>query len=296
MAVVPTEPTTEPTTQPTTEPTVATDTVATETVALPFDGPPFDETADALLEPFALPIGQPFSVVAVADLMAYPADAPSLPTGTITGVFRQMDLDSFDDSFDDEWLIGTDAPGDQASLQSFFDAVPADGTWTRASSAISDPYTTLLFTNAGGLRHVIVGNRAPGAGEASAQYELTIPADAVGVPSWLPSVPVPTGGVVTEVSQGVGAVDRLGVRGGDGYVGMRVSYPPELANSLIDQLSPGLFLGAGFELVGSPLSNLSSRVDVRMGEWEGTVGIGEVTSGDQLLEVQVIYSFRRIIG
>ena len=133
-------------------------------------------------------------------------------------------------------------------------------------------------------------------GEPTLQYHLEVPADAVPTPAWLAALPVPAGGTIIELTEGIGASEHLGAVGGNGVVVARISYPPESADALAEQLSPGRFLGAGFEVLESPLSNLSSRVDLRMGEWEGNVGIGEVTSGDQVLSLDVIYSFRRTAG
>ncbi len=268
----------------------------TDLVPIAFDGPRFDETVSPIIAGLAAPIGQPYSAQVLAPVFALPADAPTIAGLSVTGVMHHVEVDPFDDTTVEERTVGVDGPSDAVSLQAVADGVAADGPWTIKSVAVSGQYTTVLFTDAAGGRFVLVGDADAQPGEPTLQYHFEVPAEAVPVPAWLAALPVPAGGTIIELTEGVGAAQHLGVVGGDGVVVVRISYPAEAADALAEQLNPGLFLGAGFEVLDSPLSNLNTRVDLRMGEWSGSVGVGKVTSGDQLLSLDVIYSFRRTAG
>lgn len=79
----------------------------------------------------------------------------------------------------------------------------------------------------------------------------------------------------------------------DGNVFVRFDYAPTELDRMIAYFEEGILLGAGFTYEPSPLSNTSYRRDVVMGDWSGSVSIGEVTSGDEVIAVQVIWSLTR---
>ena len=79
----------------------------------------------------------------------------------------------------------------------------------------------------------------------------------------------------------------------DGNVFVRFDYEPTDLEQMVDYFEQGVLVGAGFTYEPTPLSNTRYRRDVSIGDWEGQVAIGEVTSGDQLVALQVIWNLSR---
>lgn len=283
----------------TTAPTPATEPAATEpagpTLPAPaaWDGPMFDAAIEPTMEALGAAIGQPFDPAIVAPELTLPAPTPLPGAATITGAGWESEIDSFDGSFEQHHYVGLDLATDPTALQTW-SAGPIDG-WTSPSFAESGSLYTSLLMDALDQRLVLVlDTDAAASGSPVVNLDWAPTVDAMRTPDWLAALPRPEGGVPSEIAVGRGVVSVGFAPGLDGNVFVRFDYEPTELDRMIAYFEEGVLLGAGFTYEPSPLSNTSYRRDVVMGDWSGEVSIGEVTSGDEVIAMQVIWSLTRV--
>ena len=278
--------------------TMATEPAATEpagpTLPAPaaWDGPMFADAIEPTMEALGASIGQPFDPAVVAPELTLPVPTPLPGAATITGAGWESEIDSFDGSFEQHHYVGLDLATDPTALQTW-SAGPIDG-WRSPSFAESGSLYTSLLMDALDQRLVLVlDTDAAASGSPVVNLDWAPTVDAMRTPDWLAALPRPEGGVPSEITVGRGVVKVGFAPGLDGNVFVRFDYAPTELDRMIAYFEEGILLGAGFTYEPSPLSNTSYRRDVVMGDWSGEVSIGEVTSGDEVIAMQVIWSLTR---
>ncbi|MFM9136292.1 MAG: hypothetical protein ACKOT0_12820, partial [bacterium] len=159
-----------------------------------------------------------------------------------------------------------------------FSASPPAG-WTANSITSTDSSANLVMTRDDGLRLVYAAAVDPGPGEPVAEIRLESPAPSMPAPAWLAALPAPEGGTVTEVGEGVGAVEIAYAPAQRGHVTARWAYPEGQSDAIAAFLGPAL-TAAGFDFDVDALASGSSYIDVSLGEWFGQVVFGEASIGD----------------
>ncbi len=291
-------------TAPSTAPTVASTappppTVATLPEGLPWDGPRFDAAIEPTMAALSSGFAQPFDAAVVGPEIAVPVPTPVPAPAVVTGAGWVSEYESFDGSYDLTFAVGLDPSAGGATLTpealEAWSAAPGVPGWTSPSFAESGSLFTSLLIDAADQRLVyVLDTDAASSGRPVLNLEWSPATDALREPDWLASLPRPDGGVPTEISVGRGLVLVGFASGFDGNVFVRFDYAPTELQTMIDYFEQGVLVGAGFDYEPSPLSNTSYRRDVVIGDWSGEVSIGEVTSGDEVTALQVIWSLTRV--
>ena len=240
----------------------------------------FVDVIDEALAPYADLIGTPAAEAQLgAVLSLHDGDVP-LPAGaTIVGAgisVREWD----DETFDEEQILGLGKALSAKDLESFGGAAPAG--WAYNSVSTTDSSSSLVMTRESDqLRLVLMATPKPEPGEPPAQLTLEGETSSVPEPAWISSLPVPDGGELVTVAEGVGQVDISFTPAGGGLISATWRYPVEQLDALVDYLSSGALESAGFVLVDPDgISFGASYIDVSAGDWTGQVIVGETVFDD----------------
>jgi hypothetical protein len=177
-------------------------------------------------------------------------------------------------------MIGLDSAPSKDELEAYGGSAPEG--WSYNSISTSDSSSTLVMTReADGLRIVYMSSKDPGPGAPAAEFRLESEASEMPRPVWLASLPVPEGGEVTAVGEGVGEVEVGYLPAVDGLVTATWRFPAEQLSSLQEFYAGGALEAAGFTLVDPDAIVVgASYFDVTAGDWTGQVIVGEMMEDD----------------
>jgi hypothetical protein len=241
-------------------------------------GAPFVDVVDDALSAYSALIGSPAQGSDVSSaLPLFDGDVP-LPAGTITGAGRLVE--QWGDSLDAVQMIGVDVAPGKEGLEQYGEAAPAG--WTYNSISTTDSSSTLVMTReSDGLRVVYMSSKDPGPGVPPAEFSLESDASEIPQPEWLAALPVPSGGELTAVGEGIGEVEINYFPAVGGLVTATWRYPADQLGALQEFYAGEALQAAGFTLV-DPDSIVvgASYFDVTAGDWTGQVIVGELMEGD----------------
>lgn len=261
--------------------TLAPDTTVAETDApttlapADFDGPSFLDTVEPALAPYVAALGQPATSATVGALLpAVTADVP-IPAGlTVAGIGRT--LEQYDaTTVDDTQSMAFTEPYDAATLEAF--GASAGGGWSQASWATSGSLATLLLTNADGRRAVYVAESDTASTRAPLELQVEPASGTLTAPVWAASLPALEGGTLIDYTEAVGTVqDNL--FGTEQFVAIRWRFAADQLDALNAYLESGVVQSAGFTYDADLFNGFQSMVDVTIGDWSGTIIIGEASA------------------
>lgn len=237
-------------------------------------GSPFVDVVDDALAPYAALAG---SMPAQADLGStlplFDGDVP-LPMGTIVGAGRLVE--KWGDGLDSVQMIGLDTAPSKAELEAYGAAAPTG--WAYNSISTTDSSSTLVMTrDDDGLRVVYMSSKDPGPGVPAAEFSLESDASEVPQPAWLSSLPVPGGGELIAVGEGLGEVEINYFPALAGLVTATWQFPGDQLTSLQEFYAGDALAAAGFTLVDPDAIRVgASYFDVTAGDWTGQVIVGEL--------------------
>lgn len=258
--------------------TTAPDTTVAETDApttlppAPFEGPGFVETVEPVLAPYMAAIGQPGTAATVASLL--PAVTPDVPMPanlTLTGVGRSWEQ-SDPTTVEDTQSMAFGEGLDSAALEAFGATAGAD--WRAASFATSGSLSTLLLTHTDGRRAVYVAESDPAGTYAPLGLEVEPSAATIAAPVWAAALPALEGGTLIDVTEAAGRV-QSNLFGTEQFVAIRWRYAASELDALRTYLESGVVQSAGFTYDVDVFNGFENMVDVTIGDWSGTVIIGE---------------------
>lgn len=242
-------------------------------------GAPFVEVVDEALAPYAALIGSAAQGSDIASALSlFDGDVP-LPAGTIVGAGRTVE--QWGDALDAAQMIGLDAAPDKAGLEAYGSAAPEG--WTYNSISTTDSSSTLVMTRENdGLRVVYMSSKDPGPGVPPAEFGLEADASEIPQPVWLASLPVPAGGDLIAVGEGIGEVEVDYFPAVDGLVTATWRFPADQLEALQEFYAGDALEPAGFTLVDPDSITVgASYFDVTAGEWAGQVIVGELMEEDE---------------
>lgn len=242
-------------------------------------GAAFVDVVDDALAPYAALVGGEAQGSDIASALSlFDADIP-LPAGAIVGAARTVER--WGDTLDATQAIGVDLAPDKSQLEAYGAAAPAG--WTYNSISTTDSSSTLVMTReSDGLRIVYMSSKDPGPGVPPAEFGLEADVSEIPQPAWLASLPVPSGGELIAVGEGIGEVEVDYVPAVDGLVSATWRYPAEQLESLQEFYAGGALDAAGFTLVDPDAITVgASYFDVTAGEWTGQVIVGELIEEDE---------------
>jgi len=271
--------------------TEAPTTVADTTAPAEFDGPSFLDVIEPALAPYNAVLGSAPDAAEVRALLSALGEDVPLPTGlTLNGIGHRWSKefgevkDSQSASFD-QFLDGT-------QLEAFGASVPSG--WKQASLATSGSLTTLLLTHTDGRRVVLVSDSesaATGTGRAPLELSLSTATQPSEKPAWIASLPALPGGELVEYVEASGRImDNL--MGGGQYVQVRWRYPASQLDALNAYLTSGVVQSAGFGYDKDTFNGFEALVDISIGDWTGTVLIGNA-SVDGVEYQDLVWSLNR---
>ena len=188
---------------PSTSEAAPSPTAAPSTTAPAPAGELFVDVVDQALEPYAALIGTSLSSADPASaLPLFDGDVP-LPAGNVVGAGRLVE--QWGDTLEVVQMIGLDTAPDKDDLEDYGAAAPSG--WAYNSISTTDSSRTLVMTRASdGLRVVFMSSIDPGPGVPPAEFRLEAETSELPQPAWLASLPVPPGGEITAVGEGIGQV------------------------------------------------------------------------------------------
>lgn len=235
---------------------------------------------DDALAPYAAVIGAPAAEADLGSVLSlHDGDVP-LPAGaSVVGSGRSV-REWDDETFYDEQLLGLAEPLTGDELEDYGAAAPTG--WTYNSLSTTDTSSSLVMTReSDGLRIVLVATPNPDPGQPPVEFRLEEQMSSVPEPSWLASLPIPEGGTLVAVAEGVGEVDINYSPAGGGLVTATWRYPVEQLDALIEFVASGALEGAGFTLVDpDSISFGAAHIDVTAGDWTGQIIVGETIFED----------------
>jgi len=241
-------------------------------------GAAFVDVVDDALSAYAALIGSPAQGSDLSSaLPLFDGDVP-LPAGTITGAGRLVE--QWGDSLDAVQMVGVDVAPGKEGLEEYGEAAPSG--WTYNSISTTDSSSTLVMTReSDGLRVVYMSSGDPGPGVPPAEFSLESDASEIPQPTWLAALPVPSGGELTAVGEGIGEVEINYFPAVGGLVTATWRYPADQLEALQEFYAAETLQAAGFTLV-DPDSIVvgASYFDVTAGDWTGQVIVGELMDGD----------------
>ncbi len=264
---------------PATSPAAPSPTAAQSTTAPAPEGGLFVDVVDQALEPYAALIGSaPSSADPASALSLFDGDVP-LPAGNVTGAGRLVE--EWGDTLETVQMIGIDTAPDKDALEAYGAAAPTG--WAYNSISTTDSSSTLVMTReSDGLRVVFMSSTDPGPGVPPAEFRLEAEASEVPQPAWLASLPVPAGGEITAVGEGIGQVEVNYFPAVDGLVTATWTFPGDQLEALQEFYAGDALEAAGFTLVDpDSITFGASYFDVSAGEWVGQVIVGEMIDGDE---------------
>ena len=254
-------------------------TAAPSTAAPAPEGGLFVDVVDQALDPYAALVG---TSVASADpasaLPLFDGDVP-LPAGNVTGAGRLVE--QWGDTLEAGQMIGLDTAPDKDELEDYGASAPSG--WAYNSISTTDSSSTLVMTReSDGLRVVFMSSIDPGPGVPPAEFGLEAETSELPQPAWLASLPVPAGGEITAVGEGIGQVEVNYFPAVGGLVTATWTFPGDQLEALQEFYAEGALEAAGFTLVDPDSITVgASYFDVSAGDWVGQVIVGEMIDGDQ---------------
>lgn len=106
-------------------------------------------------------------------------------------------------------------------------------------------------------------------------------------------MPVPDGGELIGYREGMGAAEDFGTTGGNGFVELTMGYPADSLADLEAYFGTDVLKQAGFTYEDTPFNNQSVRIDLSIGDWDGTVSVWEATRGGELAYFGVTWRLDR---
>lgn len=243
------------------------------------EGGLFVDVVDQALEPYAALVGTSVSSADPASaLPLFDGDVP-LPAGNVVGAGRLVE--QWGDTLEAVQMIGLDTAPDKDDLEDYGAAAPSG--WAYNSISTTDSSSTLVMTReSDGLRVVFMSSADPGPGVPPAEFRLEAETSEVPQPAWLASLPVPPGGDITAVGEGIGQVEVNYFPAVDGLVTATWTFPGDQLEALQEFYAEGALEAAGFTLVDPDSITVgASYFDVSAGDWVGQVVVGEMIDGDQ---------------
>ena len=242
-------------------------------------GASFVDVVDQALAPYAALIGSPAASADIASaLTLFDPDVP-LPEGSVVGAGRVVD--QWGETFETVQVIGLDAAPDKDALEAYGAAAPEG--WDYNSISTTDSSSTLVMTRqSDSMRVVYMASKDPGPGEPAAEFRLEADASEIPQPAWLSALPVPEGGDIIAVGEGIGEVEVDYFPAVDGLVTATWRFPGEQLEALQEFYAGGALEVAGFTLVDPDAITIgASYFDVTAGDWSGQVIVGESIDGDE---------------
>ena len=242
-------------------------------------GAPFVDVVDEALEPYAALIGQPAQAADLASALSlFDPDVP-LPGGTVVGAGRVVE--EWGDTLDATQMIGVDLAPSKDELEAYGAAAPQG--WAYNSISTTDSSSTLVMTReSDGERIVFMSSKDPGPGVPPAEFRLESDASEIPQPVWLGSLPLPSGGELIAVGEGIGEVEVDYFPAVNGLVTATWRFPGEQLEALQEFYAGDALESGGFTLV-DPDSIVvgASYFDVTAGKWTGQVIVGELMEEDE---------------
>ena len=160
---------------------------------------------------------------------------------------------------------------------------PPTGSPCPNSISTSDSSASLVMTSdADGLRIVFKSSSDPRPGEPPAEFWLESDAAEMPQPAWLASLPVPDGGELKAVGEGIGEVELNYFPAANGLVTATWQFPADQLESLQEFYAGDSLAAAGFALVDPDAIRVgASYFDVTAGDWTGQVIVGELMQGEE---------------
>ena len=242
-------------------------------------GEPFVDVVDQALDPYAALIGQPGQAADLASALSlFDADVP-LPGGTVVGAGRVVE--EWGDTLDVVQMIGVDVAPSKDELEAYGAAAPQG--WAYNSISTTDSSSTLVMTReSDGKRIVFMSSKDPGPGVPPAEFRLESDASEIPQPAWLGSLPLPSGGELIAVGEGIGEVEVEYFPAVNGLVTATWRFPADQLEALQEFYSGDALEAGGFTLVDPDAITVgASYFDVSAGDWSGQVIVGELMEEDE---------------
>lgn len=253
-----------------------------------WDGPTFDVAIGSTMDDLGSVVGLPLDPATAFPEVTIPVPGPA----TVIGAGYTAEIDSFDGTVGQTYALGLDLAIDPAALEAWAGTeIPG---WRSPSFASSGSlYTSLLIDELDQRLVYVLDTDAAASGRPPVNAEWSPVIESMPEPEFLAALPRPDGGVLSELTVAFGTVSADFLSGGNGRVFARFDYEPTEMADLVAYFEDGTLLGAGFQYEPTPLSNMSYRRDVVIGDWSGSVSIGEMTMDDQVVSIQVLWDLTR---
>ena len=242
-------------------------------------GAPFVDVVDQALDPYAALIGQPVQSADLASAMPlFDADVP-LPGGAVVGAGRVVE--QWGDTLEAIQMIGIDAAPTKDELEAYGAAAPQG--WAYNSISTTDSSSTLVMTReSDGERIVFMSSKDPGPGVPPAEFRLESDASEIPQPVWLTALPIPSGGKLIAVGEGIGEVEVDYFAAVNGLVTATWRFPADQLEPLQEFYAGDALEAGGFTLVDPDSITIgASYFDVTAGDWTGQVIVGEIIEEDE---------------
>lgn len=225
------------------------------------------------MAPYAGLLGQPVIDADISGaLPSVDGDVPR-PTGDIVGVARTVA--TWGNTLESTQILGLDTGLSRDELESYGASAPPG--WMYNSISSTDSGMTLVMTRDDGTRVAYVSSADPGDGAPSAEFRVESNVSEMPQPAWLAALPVPEGGDLTLVAEGVGDVEVEFTRAAGGLATATWRFPSQDLEAILAFYSSGVLEQGGFTLV-DPDSIVvgASEFDVTTGPWIGSIVVGEL--------------------
>ena len=252
----------------------------TESSAAPAPtGSAFTDVIDDALAPYAGLVGSAADAADIGSVLpAFDGDVP-LPSGSIVGAARLVE--QWGATLDSVQKIGLDSAPSKSELEAYGAAAPSG--WAYNSISTTDSSASLVMTrDADGLRIVYKSSTDPRPGEPPAEFWLESDATEMPQPVWVATLPVPSGGELLSVGEGIGEVEINYFPAAQGLVTATWRFDADQLEALQEFYAGGALEAAGFALVDPDAIRIgASYFDVTAGEWSGQVIVGELMQGEE---------------
>ena len=241
-------------------------------------GTVFTDVVDEALAPYAGVVGPTAGDADLgAVLPAFDGDVP-LPSGAVVGAGRLVE--QWGQTLDSVQKVGLDTAPSKAELEAYGAAAPAG--WAYNSISTTDSSASLVMTrDADGLRIVYKSSTDPRPGEPPAEFWLESDATEMPQPVWVATLPVPAGGELRSVGEGLGEIEINYFPAVNGLVTATWRYDGDQLESLQEYYAGGALETAGFTLVDPDAIRIgASYFDVAAGDWTGQIVVGELMQGE----------------
>jgi hypothetical protein len=211
-------------------------------------------------------------------LPAFDGDVP-LPSGSIVGAGRLVE--QWGQTLDSVQKVGLDTAPSKAELEAYGAAAPVG--WAYNSISTTDSSASLVMTrDDDGLRIVYKSSTDPRPGEPPAEFWLESDATEMPQPVWVATLPVPAGGELLSVGEGIGEIEINYFPAANGLATATWRYAGDQLASLQEFYAGGALEAAGFTLVDPDAIRIgASYFDVTASDWTGQVIVGELMQGDE---------------